>query len=184
MTTEIRIYFEGHKNLRPGFAAFFSEIRTRGTEKRCKVEFIATGGKPERDFDIAMKTHRTAWNVLLRDSEGPYNPGLSPSDSKFWMVEMMEAWFHADKAALKDFYGRGYRSEALTANPNVEEIPKRDLISGLKAATKETKKGDYYRNKTTHGPDLLAKIRPKVVREAAPHCEEMFKALFGKIESL
>jgi hypothetical protein len=71
MTTEIRIYFEGHKNLRPGFAAFFSEIRTRGTEKRCEVEFIATGGKPERDFDIAMKTHRTAWNVVLRDSEGP-----------------------------------------------------------------------------------------------------------------
>jgi hypothetical protein len=181
MLTEIRIYFEGDKSLRPGFAAFFSEIRDRGKEKRCKVEFIATDGTPDRDFDIAMKANPTAWNILLRDSEGPYNPSRSPSDSIFWMVEMMESWFHADKDVLEVFYGRGFRREALTANPNVEKIPKRDLVGGLKAATKDTGKGDYYRNKTTHGPDLLARIHPTLVRQAAPHCQRMFTSLLDKL---
>jgi len=103
MLTEIRIYFEGHKSLKSGFAAFSSEIKTRAAEKRCKVEFIAAGGTPDRDFSIAVRTHPTAWNILLRDSEGPYNPSLSASDSKFWMVEMMESWFHADKDVLEAF---------------------------------------------------------------------------------
>ena len=125
MLTEIRIYFEGDKSLRRGFAA--------------------------------------------------------PSDSKFWMVEMMESWFHADKAVLEAFYGRGFRREVLNANPNVEEIPKRDLVSRLRAATKDTVKGDYYRHKTAHGPDLLAGIHPALVRQAAPNCQRMFKSLLDKL---
>ena len=181
MPSEIRVYFEGHKSLKPGFAAFFSEIKTRGKEKRCKVEFIATGGKPDQDFGIAMKTHTTAWNILLRDSEGPYSPKISTSDAKFWMVETMESWFHADKDALNAYYGSGFRKGALKQNPNVEEIPKQDLINGLKAATRDTKNGDYYRHKTAHGPELLARIDPKPVRDAAPHCQEMFKSLIDKL---
>lgn len=103
MLAEIRIYFEGDKCLRPGFAAFFSEIRARGKDKRCKVELIVTGGTPDRDFAIAMKTRPAAWNILLRDSEGPHNSSRTTSDSIFWMVEMMESWFHADKPALEAF---------------------------------------------------------------------------------
>ena len=141
MPTEIRIYFEGHKSLRRGFAAFFSEIKTRATEKHCKVEFIATGGTPDRDFDIAMKTHPTALNILLRDSEGPYNAGHSAADSIFWMVEMMKSWFHADKDVLEGFYGRGFRREALRGNPNVEEIPKQDLIIWAKGRNEKYQEG-------------------------------------------
>jgi len=44
------------------------------------------------------------------------------------MVELMEAWFHADKDALEGYYKGGFRKDALKANPNVEEIPKQDLI--------------------------------------------------------
>jgi hypothetical protein len=111
MPTEIRIYFEGHKNLRRGFAVFFSEIRDRGAKNRCNVEFIATGGTPDQDFSIAMRTHPKAWNILLRDSEGSYHPGVPGSDSIF-------------------------RREVPRGNPNVGEIPKQDLVNGLKAATK------------------------------------------------
>jgi len=80
---------------------------------RCKVSIIATGGTPERDFNIALRKHGAAWNILVRDSEGPWNNELPGSlcakqgwlpvqtDSIFWMVETMESWFHADKDALE-----------------------------------------------------------------------------------
>src|ERR1022692_4301857 len=77
MPREIRIYFEGDKSLKAGFDAFFGAFRERAGATRCKVRPIATGGTPERDFDIALRKHPEAWNILLRDSEGPRNRDLS-----------------------------------------------------------------------------------------------------------
>ena len=163
MPSEIRIYFEGDKSLKAGFDAFFREIRERAGEAQCRVWIVATGGTPERDFAIAMRKHPAAWNILLRDSEGPWHQDLQASDSIFWMVEMMESWFHADKDALEAYYKNGFRKAALKPNPKVEEIPKQDLIDGLKAATKDTAKGKYH--KTKHAPALLQSIKPALVRK-------------------
>jgi hypothetical protein len=127
MCTEIRIYFEGGKLLEPGFDAFFEEIKMRAKERRCGFQLIAgrSGETACRDFEIALRTHPDAWNILLRDSEGPADANSSASlcrqhswdqvqaDSIFWMVEMMEAWFHADKEALQKFYGSGLKESAL-----------------------------------------------------------------------
>jgi hypothetical protein len=145
------------------------------------VSIVATGGTPERDFSIALRKHPAAWNVLLRDSEGPLQPDrpASPAGSIFWMVEMMESWFHADKDALEGYYKIGFRKAALKSNPNVEEIPKQDLIEGLKAATKDTTKGKYH--KTKHAPALLQAIKPALVRNAAPNCERLFALVLEKI---
>jgi hypothetical protein len=55
------------------------------------------------------------------------------------------------------------------------------LKDGLSAATKSTRKGDYYDNKTSHGPELLASISPRPVQEAAPHCKKLFQAIFAKL---
>jgi len=181
MPNEFRIYFEGHKSLKAGFDAFFREIREKAHAAQCKVVSIATGGTPERDFAIAMRRHPAAWNILLRDSEGPLQPGRSvpQADSIFWMVEMMESWFHADKDAMAGYYQRGFRKAALSANPSVEEIPKKDLIDGLKAATKDTTKGPYH--KTKHAPALLESIKPALVRKAAPHCDRFFTSVLEKL---
>jgi hypothetical protein len=137
------------------------------------------GGTAQRDFGIAMRKHPTAWNILLRDSEGPWKEDLQTSDSIFWMVEMMEVWFHADKDALEAYYKAGFRRTALKPNPNVEEIPKQDLIDGLKAATKDTTKGKYH--KTKHAPALLQSIKPTLVRKAAPNCERLFTLVLDKL---
>jgi len=178
MLSDIRIYFEGDKSLKAGFAAFFKEIRERADAVHCKVlPPIATGGTPERDFAIATRKHPAAWNILLRDSEGPQN--MPAPDSIFWMVEMMESWFHADKDALENYYKSGFRKDALRGNPNVEEIPKQDLIEGLKAATKDTTKGKYH--KTKHAPALLQSIKPALVRKAAPNCERLFRVVLDKL---
>jgi hypothetical protein len=97
------------------------------------------------------------------------------------MVEMMEAWFHGDKKALGRFYGAGFKENALKRNPNVEEILKKDLEDGIKAATKDTPKGNYYDHKTEHGPKLLATIKPESVREAAPKCQKLFEAVLARL---
>ena len=66
------------------------------------------------------------------------------------MVKMMEAWFHADKDALKSYYGDGFNSASMSGNPHEEQISKQDLENGLKTATKNTTKGAYH--KTKHAP--------------------------------
>ena len=152
MLDEIRVYFEGHRLLKPGFNAFFRELKDIARKKRCRFRLISakSGEQAKHDFKIALKANPDSWPILLIDSEGPLprNSARSHGDSVFWMVEMMEAWFHADPKALAEFYGPGFRKSALKANPNVEEIPKRDLEKGLRAATGKTAKGDYFDNKT------------------------------------
>ncbi len=110
MFTEIRIYYEGDRSLKPGFQKFFAELMGRARENRCPVYLISARSGPEacKDFGVAMTTNTRAWNVLLKDSEGPHTEKLAQSlcheytwdqsqaDSIFWMVEMMESWFHAE----------------------------------------------------------------------------------------
>ena len=193
--SEIHIYFEGDKFLKPGFDAFFGEIKKRANDAGRRFRLIEgrSGDAARRDFGIALRANPEVWNILLRDSEGPVDAGASVSlcrqrgwdqshaGSIFWMVQMMEAWFHADKEALQKFYGNGFKDSALKKNPNVEEIPKKDLEDGLREATKKTDKGGYFDHKTSHGPKLLAAIRPELVRKAAPNCQKLFEAVLARL---
>ena len=79
MVKEIRIYYEGSRFLRPGFSAFFSELIKSARTRRCAISFVSADGGPEacRDFGIALKSHAEAWNILLRDSEGPHTGNFS-----------------------------------------------------------------------------------------------------------
>lgn len=195
MFTEIRIYYEGSRQLKPGFTKFFAELIGEARERRCPIRLISADGGSDacRDFGIALRTNPDAWNILLMDSEGPqesmfstslcrrYNWDQSCADSIFCMVEMMESWFHADKTALEDFYGKGFRRNALKSNPQVESIPKADIQNGLHAATRNTRAGDYFENKTSHGSKLLELIDPKLVRAAAPNCRRLFENVFGRL---
>jgi hypothetical protein len=85
----------------------------------------------------------------------------------FWMVECMESWFLADIEALSRYYRRDL-AEALRGNPNVEEIPKEDVLARLKAATD----GRYH--KTKDAPHILKRILPQRVKQAAPNCRRLF----------
>ena len=196
MCSEIRIYFEGDRLLKPGFDAFFGDLIKRARAQRCSFSLIASGSGATavRDFGIALRYHRDAWNVLLIDSEGPAsgahwqalcasNPWIrSHSDSIFWMVEMMESWFHADRKALERFYAKGFKPAALRPNQKVEEISQRDLRDGLHAATKDTSKGSYFDHKPSHGAKLLELIDPNLVKQAAPNCRRIFEAILAKFE--
>ena len=54
-------------------------------------------------------------------------------------------------------------------------------MAGLKSATKNTSKGDYYDHKTSHCPQLLARINASWVRDAAPNCRKLFGAILAEL---
>lgn len=172
----VKLYVEGGGDnnhalatqCRQAFAEFFQKA---GVRKRPRV--VACGGRSQAidRFDGAIKSGESP--LLLIDSEGP--APANPEASTYYMVQAMEAWFHADKAALQQYYGRAFREAALSARTSVEDIPKAELFDGLKHATRECQKGEY--SKGDHSFHLLAQIDPAKVRAASPHAERFLGAL-------
>jgi hypothetical protein len=199
MVSEIRIYFEGGRRgkdlktkLRKGFNSFFSEIIERVRSQSIHWHFAPCYSRNEafEDFQLAQRTYPDAFNILLVDSEGlvmaegvwNYLNRLDgwatkkvEDDHYHLMVQMMESWFLADKEVLQKYYGRDFRMNALRGNPNVEDIPKKDVESCLKDATRPTQKGEY--DKIRHGPEIFGLLRAQLVKEAAPYCKRLFETL-------
>jgi hypothetical protein len=202
VVSEVRIYVEGggddkegKARLREGFGHFLDDLRVMARRGRIRWRIIACGPRHAayRNFQHALKDHPGAFNVLLVDSEGPVSdtPWLHLHRQDKWssldttakqchlMVQMMEAWLIADMKALKEFYGPGFNTNPIPNNPNVEEIPKQALESALQAATRKTTKGEYH--KVRHSPKILAQLNVAKVRNAAPHCDRLFKTLGEKL---
>jgi hypothetical protein len=79
----------------------------------------------------------------------------------------MEAWFHADKEVLQQYFGQGFRLTALKQRQDIDNIPKADLFSGMQMATSACpKKGEY--SKGQHSFEILARIDPAKVRASSP----------------
>ena len=114
-------------------------------------------------------------SLLLIDSEGAdlvelnarVTARIGQRDRVFFMVQLMETWFLADQQTLQDYYGRGFNARQLPANPRLENIPKDDVINGLRAATRECNKRAYHKGK--HAPDLLNQLNPTAVYSACPN---------------
>lgn len=184
MVNELRIYFEGDDRLKPGFDAFFREIKELAKATRCYL--VATRGTPVRDFLVGISANPHAFNVLLLDSDAPIDgpleelcrrKGIGPerSHAVFWMVQIMEAWFLADVDALRKHFGRRFQESASRGNPKVEKIPKADVMARLNKAAG----GEYH--KVKDGAKLLAKVDPVKVRAAAPNCNRMFMEILGAL---
>ncbi len=196
MVTEIRLYVEGggdsketKANLRHGFSTFFQSLVEQARKKNIRWNITVCGGRDatHKGFLNSLKNHPKAFNVLLVDAEEAVtlpplqhlkkrDPSWCLSDvceeSCHLMVQMMEAWFIADRKALLDFYGNGFKESALPGNRNVENIGKAAIESALKSATKNSSKGEYH--KIRHGSKLLERVDNNIVRSAAPHCERLF----------
>lgn len=201
---KICVYVEGGgkghrgRQLRTGFRKLFEEQSRQAPRK---LQFITSGSREStfEDFCTALRTSPSDFNVLLVDSEGPVGsrpPWTHPHVQDSWakpqgvddsqchlMVQAMEAWILADRQALKDFYGNGFNENALPNHPNVEDIPKEQLMSALRRATRNVeKKGEYH--KTRHAPLLLQKIRLAAIRQRAPSCDRFAQVVEAKIKSL
>jgi len=202
VVTEIRIYVEGGgdgKNtktpVRKGFSVFFHELISEARKKRINWRIIACGSRNTActDFITAMKSHPDAFNVLLVDSESSvtlapwehlknqdnWDLHKSHNEQYHLMVQVMESWLIADIETLKKFYGQDFNENKIPDNQNIEDISKATIEVSLKAATRNTQKGRYH--KINHGPKILELVDTQKVRNAAPHCDRLFKKLSEKI---
>jgi hypothetical protein len=114
-------------------------------------------------------------HVRLRPGDGWARPEGASDDQIHLMVQAMEAWFHADQDALRDYYGQCFRIAGLSQRQSIEQIPKADLLAGLKRATKDCLKGEY--SKGAHSFQILAQIDPVRVGAASPFVERSLKVL-------
>jgi Domain of unknown function (DUF4276) len=203
MVKEIRIYVEGggdkkdtKARIREGFSGFLKDVVQIACSKRIKWQIIICGSRNSAfsDFQNALEDHGDAFNVLLVDSESPVkttpwkhlksrdnwnSPGVDDTHCHL-MVQTMEAWFIADVDTLKKFYGQKFKENVLPKNPKVEEIEKDSLEASLKAATRDTSKGEY--QKIQHASQLLKLLDVAKVRKASPYCDRFFTTLTQMME--
>ena len=199
-----RVYVEGGGDnnatrtaCRKGFSEFFGRAGLKGRMPRV----APCGGRRETydDFRSALRTAREdEFVLLLVDSEEPVAAGSNPwthlgnraadrlnkpreagDDSAQLMVQCMEAWFLADQDSLAGFFGAGFNRRALPARPDVENVPKRDVLAGLKTATRHCSgKGAYHKGR--HSFAILAALDPGKVTAASRHARRLVDTLHEK----
>ena len=185
----VKIYVEGggdhnkalQTRCRQGFSKFLERSGLRGHMPRV----VACGGRSQAfdSFRTSLQNARPGEHpLLLVDSEDvvqgtPWEhvrihdswdrPVSALDEQLHFMVQAMEAWFHADKNTLERYYGDNFHPGALSQRQDVDNIPKRDLFTGLQAATRDCQKGEY--SKGDHSFEILARIDPARVRNASPN---------------
>lgn len=193
------IYVEGGHGqtktaCRQAFRIFFEKVIPPGS-----FQVRASGDRAStfQDFRAALKKNPNDYVLLLVDSEeavatgrwehlrtrvgdGWHQPTGTVDDQVHLMVQVMEAWFLADRPALVAYYGQGFLEKSLPGQPNVELISKQDVFRLLQHASKPTQKGEYH--KTKHAFDLLQEIDPSRVRAASQHAESLFAVLARETE--
>lgn len=194
----VRVFVEGGGDqrrtqtaCRKAFSIFFGKL----LGDRPKPRIIASGSRDQayRDFCRSLEHDPDTFSVLLVDAEGPVPAGKTavahlrdrdrwtnplPNGQVHLMVQCMEAWFLADNTVLASYYGDGFRESALPRNPEIEQIPKRDIMDGLGRATAAAGKGPYH--KTRHGFEILERCAPDAIREQSPFAAALFDVLASR----
>jgi hypothetical protein len=157
---------------------------------------IACGSRDEayKDFCRSLQNDPDTLSILLVDAEAPVAAGKNPCahlrERDGWtepmpaprvhlMVQCMESWFLADRAALQRFYGQGFKPNALPGSAAIEAVPKLDVMGGLSRATKDADKGEYH--KTRHGFAILESLDPAKVSECSPHAKAFLDFLQAQL---
>ena len=116
-------------------------------------------------------------HVLKRD--GWTRPDTAADDSLHFMVQCMEAWFVADKDALRVYFGHEFNLRRLPGRREVEAIAKADLYAALHNATRQCAKGRYAKGRDSFR--ILATVDPETVAEASPHAKRLLDMLRAKL---
>lgn len=174
----------------------FSTLLERAGFKGRLPRIVACGSRQAAyDSFCAMLNDNDGTTVLLVDAEAPVigqspwehvakregdrwkKPAGATDEQLHLMVQCMEAWFFADRAALEKYFGNGFDPNALPNHTvKVEAISKADLFERLKRASKATKtKGAY--EKGAHSFLVLEQVDPELVRKASPWAERFFSTL-------
>lgn len=175
---------------RKGFVSFVKRAGLQGKMPRIKLcgsrynAYSKFKKESEDSQDVILLVDAEAtvatnqpWEHLKKE-DGWERPDGTTDEQCHLMVQVMESWFLADKKTLKEYYRKGFNINALPKNPNIENIPKEDVIKGLNNATKNTQMGKY--NKGSHSFEILARLDPEKVRKASPYADRFIKTLLGQ----
>ena len=181
---------QGRNRLKGFRNAFISFLERAGANRR-NFRVIACGSRGDtyRKFSSAVRKGEPAMLLVdaeqpvtasgpwqhLRESDGWDRPGSATDDQCHLMVQIMESWFLADAEAVESYYGPSFRMQDLPRNPNVEQVPRQDVLSGLERAASNTRKSGYSKGK--HSFEILARIDPAKVRVASPYANRFISAL-------
>jgi hypothetical protein len=194
----IRVYVEGggtsseqRSRLRRAFRTLLQKADLGSVEVVC----VGPRSLAYSDFCRALAIHGSS-ALLLVDSEAAVNqspwlhvhqhddkwskPGVASDDQLHLMVQMMENWFLCDRAMLASYFGKGFIAKHLPGTENaVEAIEKSRVQDGLRMATRNSQKGEY--GKGAHSADLLERLDPARLRNAAPHFDRLLTVLSGRL---
>jgi hypothetical protein len=126
----------------------------------------------------APVVEKSPWqHVAKRPGDKWAKPANAKHDQLHLMVQCMESWFLADRQALEEFFGHGFKVNALPAATAIQaDVPKPDLYRKLQRATQSTTtKGPYEKGK--HSFKLLAMLDPALIRKANLWAERFFATL-------
>jgi hypothetical protein len=203
---KVWIYVEGGQekyldmSLKNSMRSFLRELEEalRNIGWSLKIDMKHSRNEAFSAFCSPPQPDPTGYRVLLVDAECTVHGNQSakqhlrtrdgwdtaPHDAAqfYLMVQMMESWFLADLDALEDYFGHGYRPNAIPKRNDIEAIPKDDVESHIESATIASARRKYHKGR--HSADLLAKINPQLVRQKSPHCERLFTELPAAVTKL
>lgn len=200
--SRVKVYFEGARTgpfskkakteARLALQAFLNKLNPAAT-----IQPIPCGSRSVayRDFCTALRNPKAnELPLLLVDSEDPFPGGsvwafLGARDGDGWqkpraadenhvylMVQVMETWLVADRAAFeKVFRGQGVLPRHLPVRDDLENISKSDIYRALERATRGSFQGSY--GKGTHSWKLLAAADPLIVERRCSSAERLFDYL-------
>ncbi len=157
----------------------------RGGTRRQTFDRFATAvevGRPDTvpillvDSEAPVAARNSVWQHL-HTRDGWAQPSDAGVDQAFLMVQIMETWFLADRVALREYFGAGFRQNAFKQWSNLEGLPKSTVDNVLRRATASCSKR-YSKGKVSF--ELLAQIDPTLVENECPHA----KALLDRLRNL
>lgn len=131
--------------------------------------------------DTAKREDRDQWLPWLHLQQNQGDGWNAPEGSEdlqcHLMVQCMEAWLLADRATLKQFFGQGFKDNALPAvTHTLEVIEKAKIYNALATATRDCKTKSAY-GKGEHSFKLLAMIDPDKVISTSPWAKRFIETL-------
>jgi hypothetical protein len=195
---KVKLYIEGggdsplqDTRFREGWQVFFKKAGLAG-----RMPATVRGGGREATFDLYKTAVRQKKDgelpLLLVDSEDLVSAGnaewehlneqdrwvkptAAAADHAFLMICCMEAWFLADREALKRFFHDCWRDNAVPQWANLEEVPKANLYLALEQATAGCGKKSYSKGRNSF--EILKEIDPLVVEKNCPGAKRLLDRL-------
>ena len=198
---KVKIYIEGggesrslHIKCREGFRKLLEKAGFEGRMPSTK----ACGGRAAAydDFKIALEcASNNEHPILLVDSESAVSTGAwehlqahdgwekppgAEDDQAQLMVQCIETWSVADRAALESFFGQCLRESALPPVLELEDRSKDEIQESLANATSACGNDRKYR-KGRRSFQLLSTLTPSVLKEELPRFKQLCEVLTTRL---